>query len=230
VLVATFLAYRPLSLDELAVLAGLLPEMTRTIVEKCGSFLTVTGETVYLIHQSAKDYLKANFELRLQKDGVLQGHRTIVSRSLDVMSTTLQRDVYDLQHPGFSITEVKAPDPDPLASIRYSCVSWVDHLCEIESSHDGVGVFRADHFCFPNGESPECKVELMDDGPVFGFLKERFLRWLESLSLLGKLSDGVHSIRRLLHIAQVCYDGCGYMQILSIASHNRIRVLGLLNS
>ena len=56
--------------------------------------------------------------------------------------------------------------PDPLAPVRYSCVFWADHLCS---------------------ESPEYKRELMDDVPVLGFLNERFLRWLESLSLLGKL-------------------------------------------
>jgi hypothetical protein len=49
VLVATYLTYRPLSLAELAVLVGLSPERTQTIVGKCGSFLTITEETVYLI-------------------------------------------------------------------------------------------------------------------------------------------------------------------------------------
>lgn len=77
------------------------------------------------------------------------------------------------------------PQPDPLASIQYACVFWADHL-------------------FRNGESPECKRELTDDGTVYTFLKERFLYWIESLSLQGKLSDGVLSIRKLLHVAQVC--------------------------
>src|SRR6202012_2125442 len=43
VLVATVLAYRPLTLSELAVLASLPPNMPpRTVVNKCGSFLTVS--------------------------------------------------------------------------------------------------------------------------------------------------------------------------------------------
>jgi hypothetical protein len=47
VLVATSLAYRPLSLSELAVLADLPPEIDhpQTIVEKCGSFLTTKENT-----------------------------------------------------------------------------------------------------------------------------------------------------------------------------------------
>ena len=104
---------------------------------------------------------------------------------------------------------MRPPQPDPLAPLRYSCVFWADHLC------------------LGNGKGSKCKLELTDDGVVFGFLKKHFLRWLESLSLSENLSDGVQSIRRLLHIAKVCFEGCSYMQILSTASHNWIRVLGL---
>ena len=184
VLVAATLALRPLTLSELAILADLPHDMPRTITEDCGSFLTITGETVYLIHQSAKDYLEANFKSRLQPAGVAQGHVDISRRSIDAMSSKLVKNVYALPL-GFKPKDIRPPDPDPLAPIRYSCVFWADHLCSL------------------NSESPECKTELMDDGPVFRFLKERFLRWLESLSILGRLSDGVQSIRKLLHVAQV---------------------------
>jgi hypothetical protein len=208
VLAATSLAYRPLSLSELGVLAGLEPEIDpQTIVEECGSFLITKKEMVYLIHQSAKDYLTENW---LQSVGVAQGHADISRRSVEAMSIRLKQNMYNLSF-GFKPKDWNPPNPDPIAPLRYSCVFWADHLC------------------FGNGKSPECKPELTDDGVVFRFLKERFLRWLESLSLLGKLSDGVQSIRRLLHITQVCVEGCGDMQILSTASHNWIKVLGLLS-
>ncbi|KAL2133700.1 hypothetical protein VTI74DRAFT_1876 [Chaetomium olivicolor] len=181
-LAAVTLALRPLSLSELAVLADLPPDMSRTIVEDCGSFLTVKEETVYLIHQSAKDYLEENFTSRLQLAGVAQGHTDISRRSIDAMSSMLKQNMYNLDF-GFKPENISPPDPDPLASIRYSCVFWADHLL--------------------NSESSERRRELTDDGAVFKFLKERFLRWLESLSLLGKLSDGVLSMRRLLHAVLV---------------------------
>ncbi|KAH8684812.1 WD40-repeat-containing domain protein [Tricladium varicosporioides] len=187
VLVAATLALRPLTLSELVVLASLPPDMSRTITEDCGSFLTITGETVYLIHQSAKDYLEANFKSRLQPAGIVQGHIDIGRRSIDAMSSMLVKNAYALPL-GFKPKNIRPPDPDPLALIRYSCVFWADHLCSL------------------NGESPGCNRELMDNGRVFRFLKERFLRWLESLSLLGKLSDGVQSIRKLLYIAQLQLD------------------------
>lgn len=184
VLVAAVLAYRPLTLSELAVLADLPSDMQPwTIIRKCGSFLTTEEETVYLIHQSAKDYLDQNYTSRLQQAGVARGHADIGRRSIEAMSARLKQNMHDLPFDG---KDMNPPDPDPLVPIRYSCVFWADHLC------------------FQNGESPECKQELADDGAVLAFLKKRFLRWLESLSLLGKLSDGVVSMKKLLHIVQVC--------------------------
>jgi hypothetical protein len=107
------------------------------------------------------------------------------SRSLaDALSKTLRRDMYNLQDPGSTVKDV--PDPDPLASVRYSCVFWVDHLCEADD------------------QSSEGRNKVFDDGAIFVFLKEHFLHWLESLSLISKLSDGVLSSQRLLHKVEVC--------------------------
>ncbi|KAL2192722.1 hypothetical protein P885DRAFT_81924 [Corynascus similis CBS 632.67] len=72
VLAAVTLAHRPLTLSELAILADLPSDMPRTIVENCGSFLTVKEETVYLIHQSAKDYLYEKYLSKLRSAGVAQ--------------------------------------------------------------------------------------------------------------------------------------------------------------
>jgi hypothetical protein len=106
------------------------------------------------------------------------------SWSLYALSKTLRRDIYDLQDPGDMMKDV--PDPDPLGSIRYSCVFWVDHLCKADD------------------KSLDRRKKLSDDGAIFAFFKEHFLHWLESLSLIYKLPDGVLSIKRLLHEVQVC--------------------------
>jgi hypothetical protein len=186
VLVATSLAYRPLSLSELAILAGLPPKINpQTIVVKCGSFLTTKEKTVYLIHQSAKDYLDANHKSKLQQGGTVQGHADISRRSIDTMST-LKRNIYALPHSGFKLEDIKPPDPDPLAPIRYSCMFWIDHLCDAKN------------------QSSEYRSELSNDGATFPFFRAHFLHWLESLSLLNKLSDGIPSIRKLLHVVHVC--------------------------
>jgi hypothetical protein len=182
VLAAAALALRPLTLSELAVLANLPPDMARTTVEDCNSFFTVKEETVHLIHQSAKEYLDENYTSRLQPAGVAQGHVDISRRSIAAMSSILKHNIYNLNFDSEPRARTNLQQ-DPLAPVRYSCQFWVDHLLN---------------------ESRERNRALEDDVEVSGFLKERFLRWLESLSLLGKISDGLLSIRRLLHVVQVC--------------------------
>jgi hypothetical protein len=45
---------------------------------------------------------------------------------------------------------------------------------------------------------------IVDNDIAHHFLQDHFLHWIESLSVLGKLSDGVLSVRKLLHIVRVC--------------------------
>jgi hypothetical protein len=184
VLVVTYLAFRPLSIPELSVLSDLPLDVAKTAIEMCGSFLDITKGTVNLIHQSAKDYLEKNYKSRLQPAGPAQGHAEIGRRSINAMSLMLRQNLYNLDL-GFKPENMTPPDPDPLVPVRYSCIFWADHICSLNNNS-------------------MCPGELTDDGKVFGFLKEYFLRWLESLSLLGNLSSGLHSIRRLLYVAQVC--------------------------
>lgn len=182
VLVASSLALRPLSLSELAVLAGLLPKINpETIVKKCGSFLIIRKEMVSPIHKSAKDYLM-NHQSRLQ-GGTIQGHVDITRRSIDTMSQRLKRNIYNSQHYGYESKYITVPNPDPLAPIRYSCVFLLNHLREaIKASLGAI---------------PElCKL-------WFEFLKEHFLHWLESLSLLSSLSHWVVSIKEVREVLQV---------------------------
>ncbi|KAI0905434.1 quinon protein alcohol dehydrogenase-like superfamily [Ustulina deusta] len=159
-LAAVSLAFRPLSLAELAVVAGLPAgeNVSRKVVEGCGSFLTITGETVSLIHQSAKDYLDKNYETSLQPDGATQGHMSICERSIVAMSANLRENIYGLDL-GSDPSSKKPPNPDPLAPIRYACLFWVDHLSF--------------------GPGPQ------DFDRVYSFLELHFLHWLEALSLMG---------------------------------------------
>ncbi|KAI3337073.1 hypothetical protein HD806DRAFT_26405 [Xylariaceae sp. AK1471] len=178
VLVATALAFRPLSVSELAVLADLPLDMVVPAVETCGSFLTITGETVNLIHQSAKDYLYKNYTTRLRPTGVAQGHADISSLCIRTMKKTLYRDICKVEWPG---TLHPSIDPqiisDKLARIiQYACQYWADHIQQAEE-------------------------RLYDDGAVHDFLKQHFLHWLEALSLIGKASE---SLRRIEILQSLC--------------------------
>jgi hypothetical protein len=169
VLAATFLTYRPPSLSELAVVVGLLAKIDPwTIVDRCGSFLTIKDKTVSLIHQSAKDYLGENYTTRLQPAGPAQGHRDIGTRAIDAMSSALKlkKNIYNLDL-SFKPKDLTPPDPDPLAPIRHSCVFWADYLCSLNSDNS---MFLG---------------ELTDDGKVFRFLNECLFRqgvWMQTNS------------------------------------------------
>jgi N-terminal domain of NWD NACHT-NTPase/NACHT domain len=182
VLTAATLAYRPLAVCKLEMFSGLPANIPiNKILPKCRSFLTIDDDTVYFIHQSAQDFLKENIN-KLTED-LAQVHKDFVKYSVKAMSS-LKRDIYDSQNYGYRLAESSPPDHDPLASIGYSCVFWLDHLRHAIE------------------ESPESSKDLYDDG--FMFLKEHFLHWLESLSLLHELSAGIASIKKLMKVIQIC--------------------------
>ncbi|WPJ59449.1 hypothetical protein SMAC4_13160 [Sordaria macrospora] len=198
ILAVAAIVRRPISLQELTTLVE-LPNITcddlesvEEIIKLCGSFLTSREQTVYFVHQSAKDFLLGNasdeagnqasqeaFKWIFPK-GKEDVHYTLFLRSLSTMSTILRRDRYDLSAPGFPSDEVQIPDPDPLATVRYSCVYWVDHLCD---SVFDTNTKQHDH--------------LQENGIVYTFLKTKYLYWLEALSLLQVMPAGVIAIKKL---------------------------------
>jgi len=172
-------------LEELLLIAEFskaLMDDIRQLVELCGSFLIFRGNAIYFVHQSAKEYL--NKSEKIFPQGRKEEESIIVSRLVQGMSDALGRDVYSLRDPGCLIEQVNYPVPDTLARIRYACVYWIDHLCEIDSSLlDRVG--------------------LCDSGRIHKFLKTHFLHWLEALSLMKSISSGVTMIRKLENLLAV---------------------------
>jgi hypothetical protein len=195
VLALVALVYRPITLEELIVLVEQLkdladdPTSIREIISLCGSFLTLRGETVYFVHQSAKDFLLANATSDLFPSGREDLHHSIFARSLENMSTTLRRDIYSLKALGYPADSIKTPDLDPLAASRYSCIYWIDHLCDSSLTHSAA--YAGD---------------LQDKGVVDVFLRKNYLYWLEALSLCRAMPKGVVSMRNLQMLAQVCSE------------------------
>ncbi|RYO83308.1 hypothetical protein DL764_009469 [Monosporascus ibericus] len=171
VLSTVTLAYRPLRLAELGVLSGLPEEITNItknvgeIVALCGSFLTIQDNYVYLIHQSVKDYLSGKAS-----------------------------NIYNLRHPGLLIGEIKAPDPDPLAAIRYSCIHWIGHFCDAY-----------------NRSRPEAET-------VGQFLRKKFLYWLEALGLIQHMGNAILSMTRLESLLK---EQSSYGELLDLIQDSR---------
>ena len=52
--------------------------------------------------------------------GTAAVHYNVYSKSMEVMSGTLRRNIYGLCAPGFPIEQVQQPDPDPLVKAGYA--------------------------------------------------------------------------------------------------------------
>jgi hypothetical protein len=183
--------YRPITLDELPSFVDMPPRSSSNykalaeIIGLCGSFLTLRERTISFVHQSARDFLIKEASNDIFPSGTDDINHAIFSRSLQVMSRTLGRDVYSLRTAGISIDQVKQPDPDPLAAARYSCQYWISHLLDCHTSEDKIR-------------------NLQDGGSIYSFLCRSFLYWLEALSLMKSLLDGIVMIKKLKNV-QVCF-------------------------
>ncbi len=192
ILATVSIVRQPITLDELPTFVDVPPRIScnykalTKIVGLCGSFLALGERTISFVHQSAKDFMLEEASKEIFPSGIEAIHHTIFSRSLQVMSRTLRRDIYNLGDPGFPIDQVKQPGRDPLAAARYSCVYWVDHLRD----------------CDPRKNAEK---DLQDAGSIDTFLRRDYLHWLEALSLLKGMSEGTASMLRLEELLQVSF-------------------------
>jgi hypothetical protein len=196
ILASIAVVYRPITLEELTSLVEELEDMEddmeqlQEIIGLCGSLLTIRDSTIYFVHQSAKDFLFKEASNIIFPSGSKDAHKDVFSRSLLAMSNTLRRDIYDLRRPGYPIEQVKQPNPDPLVASRYSCIYWIDHLCDWNPS-------------FLTNNTANHNVLLQDGGAVDNFLGQKYLYWLEALSLCKSMSKGVVSMAKLEAITNV---------------------------
>lgn len=187
------LVYRPTMLKELVTLVEPLEDLAdetavREIIGLCGSFLTLQKDTVYFVHQSAKDFLITKAVKKVFPRGTTATHGIILSRSLVILSRTLHRDMYGLEAPGLHIDNVQTPRQDPLAASRYPCIYWIDHLYDSKLKP------------LANNDRNVQVGSVIDE-----FLRKKYLYWLEGLSLCKSLERGVASMAKLWSLVQVLH-------------------------
>ncbi|KAF5604349.1 vegetatible incompatibility het-e-1 [Fusarium pseudocircinatum] len=185
ILALASVVYRPVTLTELKTLLGPQYEDEdddlSEVVACCGSFLTLRGNSIYFLHQSAKDFLVNNVLDQISPSGLAYQHEVIFERSLQALSETLRRDICQLGHPGFKTCDISPDGLEPLDPIGYSCVYWVDHLYE-------SGLTR-----LPNS--------LITSGDIQVFIQKKYLYWLEALGLLSSTTEGAKAMFKLEGLA-----------------------------
>jgi hypothetical protein len=180
------LTFRPISTEELIIMAGLPTglldhEGLSEFIDLCGSFIAVRENVLYFVHQSAKDYLVTDGAQKLFSVGLQEEHGLVVDRSLDAMSKTLRKDICTLKYPGAPART--ALIDTRLRAISYVCSFWVAHLALYlgDNSIDGPGY--QEYFS--------------DQSRVHEFLLQHLLHWLETLSLIGEIDKGIMGLHSL---------------------------------
>jgi hypothetical protein len=89
VLALTAVMYRPVTIPELVALVEPLENFVndlrsvQEIISLCGSFLTLREDTVYFVHQSAKDFIFTNANL----EGILQRRYLYITNYITLLRT-----------------------------------------------------------------------------------------------------------------------------------------------
>ncbi|KAL2193874.1 hypothetical protein P885DRAFT_71872 [Corynascus similis CBS 632.67] len=179
---------QPLSVRSLARLLNIESEDVRALLNSLHSVLDIPSEDdapVKLFHLSFRDFLvdpakRAKNEFWINE---AEYHNILMERCIQLMRQCLKQDICCLKAPGMLRSEVdqQTINAHLPPEVQYACQYWVHHL-------------------------KESKHNIEDDGPVHNFLTSYLLHWLEALSLLGRLSDGVLLIRTLLNATQLQPD------------------------
>ena len=112
-----------------------------------------------------------------------------------MLKSVLGRDMYQLGMPGTSIDEIKAPQQNSLVSSRYAMLYWPFHL---------RGPIPDE-----TSKPTELDSQLQDGGIVHTFIKDKFLYWLEALSLHRSVYLALIAVKTLRRLV-VCINPCSH--------------------
>lgn len=203
-------ANRPLRLSELRLLADFPRDASPLKILKLCRFFRIAEDddqqkTVYMIHQSAKQWLEQQLSEGLLdpvegtgSDHLASAHAFLAKRCLQILGGTLRKNIWNLPHSGVETSQIQprsqgkvsgisgdrvvySPHPaeDDLTPAAYAALNWFDHVSKA-ASHDNGTILMA----------------------ILSFMKHQFLYWLEALSLLHQTGEGTAIISRLTRYAE----------------------------
>ena len=109
-----------------------------------------------------------------------QAHQMLADNCIRLMSASLHQDICRLDAPGTLVDEVESSRIEQCLppDVQYACLYWVQHL-------------------------QKGGAQLHDNHQVHQFLRTHFLHWLEALSWMRRLSEGILVIITLESIVLV---------------------------
>ena len=98
-------------------------------------------------------------------------HKRISEQCVRILSHTLKHDICHVNRPGVFVSDIERTRVEQALhpEVEYACTYWVQHILSSE-------------------------IELRDEHWIYGFLRRYILYWLEALSWIGKLSNGIHAL------------------------------------
>jgi hypothetical protein len=182
---AIILLFSPLSAFSLAGFLDIREEYIIRALNDLHSILDISEDRdrpIRLHHPSFRDFL-----LDKQRCGIpnfwvdeKQSHQKLANNCIRLMTTSLKQDICGMDAPGSLVADIERGQVEQYLSpeVQYACLYWIQHLQK--------GVSR-----------------LCDDDQVHQFLQAHLLHWLEALSWMRKISEGIHAIASLESIALV---------------------------
>ena len=175
----------PLSVNSLSKLLVIPKQRMDRILRDLHAILDIPDDPVRplrLHHPLFRDFLldktrcgDSNFRVDEK-----QAHQTLAKSCIQLMSACLKQDICGLDAPGVLVAEVERSRVKQCLSpeVQYACLCWVGHL-------------------------QKSGTQLHDNGQVHRFLRTHFLHWLEALSWMRRVSEGIQAIRLIESIALV---------------------------
>jgi hypothetical protein len=175
----------PLSVDSLSRLLNIQPYEIDDSLEDLHAILDVSGDRsrpLRLHHPSFRDFLLNQDRCSALNFWVDEKHthKRLAGNCMQLLSTFLKEDICSVRAPGTDVHSIQASQLEhflPL-EVQYACLYWVEHL-----RRGGA--------------------QLRDNDDVDQFLRTHFLHWLEALSWMQKISEGILEIISLESITPV---------------------------
>jgi len=185
------LAVDPLTPSAIATLVGLGKQEVMGILWLIQSLLEFPknpDSPVLPFHKSFPDFITDPLRCPNKRFHISPrtGHLELTLNCLKLMNGSLEQNLLSL--PNYVLnSEVKDLETrvkDQISpALEYACKSWYNHLTEVRE--DITAVISV----------------------LYGFLKERFLAWLEVLSAIGAVRDAVIALQKLIPwLQEVCFS------------------------
>ena len=191
---AVVLLVNPLPLSGIAELIGLDPEEVKLFLTQVQSLLTLDENSdlpIKPFHKSFPDFITdssrcLNTRFYISPEGL---HLQLAANCLRLMNNSLERDLLSLPNYALNseVKDIQTRIEDQVSvALRYACRSWHNHLTK--TGGDTTDVVSRLRF----------------------FLEEKFLAWLEIVSVLGAARGAVGALEKLTPwLQEVCW-GCLY--------------------